>query len=210
MIDLVDIGVGNIGSVSRCLERLYVPYQRVGPNKFPEGGNPILLPGVGSFSGIMNALRTNEFDQYLKTLIQAGTPYLGLCVGLQILFDESDESPGIQGLSLLPGRVVRYTQGKVPQVGWNLIYPRNPAQSAAASGYVYFVNSYYAQPQRPDDVLYEGHYHVPFCAAVQRDNITAFQFHPEKSGVFGHTLIHRWVNESLQQESDLFESGGAQ
>lgn len=211
MIDLVDIGVGNIGSVSRCLDRLGIAYQKVGPTHFPDGLNPIILPGVGSFGGIMKALEQNNFDRHLKQLLEEGTPYLGLCVGLQILFEESEESPGVKGLGLIPGRVVRYQAEKVPQIGWNAIEPQVTAlektNSATAltprtlmpwpEGYVYFVNSYYAAPTRPEDILYSSDYEGTFCAAVQSGNLTAFQFHPEKSGVFGHYLIQSWVFENF-------------
>ncbi|MCU0723999.1 MAG: imidazole glycerol phosphate synthase subunit HisH, partial [Planctomycetes bacterium] len=116
-------------------------------------------------------------------------PFLGICVGMQVLFERSEESPGVEGLSVLPGEVVRFREGKVPQVGWNRVEPRQGGGLPA--GFVYFVNSYAPRPARPKDVLYEADYHGPFCAAVRRGNVAAFQFHPEKSGEFGHRLLRR-------------------
>jgi glutamine amidotransferase len=109
---------------------------------------------------------------------------------MQILFDSSTESPGVKGLGLVKGEVIRYTADKVPQIGWNYITSHHTRWQP---GYVYFVNSFYARPASPDVVLYQANYSGPFCAAVQSANVTGFQFHPEKSSSFGQGLIERWV-----------------
>jgi len=189
-IDLVDIGGGNIGSVRRCLQRLEVPFRNVAVENPPDGSRPLVVPGVGAFGAVMNHLRTIQFDQIICQLVRAGTPYLGICIGMQILFDSSDESPGVPGLSLVQGKVVRFNAPKVPQIGWNLISSKDPAWEP---GYVYFVNSYYPQPVDDAVMLYQSDYGAPFCAAIKCDNITAFQFHPEKSGQFGQQLLERWL-----------------
>jgi len=234
-VDLVDVGGGNIGSVKRCLELMNIDFVAADIANPPSGERPVLLPGVGAFGPVMEHLRSTGFDQRIKDLVNGGTPYLGICVGMQILFDSSEEAPGIAGLGLIPGTVRRFTAGKVPQIGWNLIERRDVGveQSAAGveqnasgveqsafgveknasgvkqsassvekegsalqfpeAGYVYFVNSFYPDPSEKSDILYSSNYHVRFCAAVQSKNITAFQFHPEKSGAFGKTLLKRWV-----------------
>ena len=120
-IDLVEIGIGNIGSVKYCLERLGIDYRLVNPDSPPDGTRPLVLPGVGAFGAVMQALRRNQFDILLKELIQKGLPYLGICVGLQVLFEGSEESPEVPGLGLLKGKVVRFKEGKIPQIGWNNI-----------------------------------------------------------------------------------------
>lgn len=194
-IDLIDIGAGNIGSVSRCLERLSVDFRKVGPDNPPDGTRPLILPGVGAFGAFMKSLKRNGFAEHLTHLVKDGTPYLGICVGLQVLFGSSSEAQGSEGLNLLPGKVVSYRRGKIPQIGWNMIHSCQPEGPIGGwpSGYVYFVNSYYAIPAEPTMILYLADYHGPFCAAVQHENITAFQFHPEKSGPFGHGLIQTWL-----------------
>lgn len=189
-VDLVDVGGGNIGSVRRCLHRLGVAYRDVGADDLPGGSRPLILPGVGAFGTVMDALRRNDLDGNIKKLVAGGTPLLGVCVGMQVLFDGSEEAPGVAGLSLVPGKVVRFTESKVPQIGWNSVEAK---QTGWQSGFVYFVNSYYGKPVDEDVVLYEANYGVPFCAALKTANITAFQFHPEKSGAFGASLLERWI-----------------
>jgi len=192
-IDLVDIGGGNIGSVRRCLNRLEVPFRAVGADNPPDGSRPLILPGVGAFGAVMNHLRDIGLDDVVRKLVKGGTPYLGICIGMQILFDSSEESEGIPGLGLIPGTVVRFKSPKVPQIGWNFIESDNGASSSWPSGYVYFVNSYFPKPDEERAILYKSNYAGPFCAAVQTGNITAFQFHPEKSGEFGEVLLKRWL-----------------
>lgn len=203
-IDLVTSAGGNIGSMSRCLKRLGVKFHHRGhdASSMPDGSRPIVLPGVGAFGQVMDSLKENNFAATLKQLIKDGTPFLGVCVGMQVLFDESEEAPGTAGLGLIPGKVVKYTQGKVPQIGWNKIQPAAAAANPATAlhwpqeeGYVYFVNSYFARPADHAVTLYSADYGGTFCAAVKKDNITAFQFHPEKSGDTGETLIKSWLRE---------------
>lgn len=194
-LDLVDIGGGNLGSVKRCLQMLGINYKNADLDNPPHGERPVLLPGVGAFGPVMQHLRECSFDKRIVDLIKSGTPYIGICVGMQILFDSSEEAPGVKGLGLIPGTVQKYKEGKVPQIGWNLIELQNSAASRQKqtelpeSGYVYFVNSYYPQPQFEEDTLYTSDYYTRFCAAVKKNNITAFQFHPEKSGEFGKSLL---------------------
>jgi glutamine amidotransferase len=191
-VDLVDVGGGNTGSVRRCLNRLGVVYHDVDANKLPDGSRPLILPGVGAFGAVMESLRRSEIDRVVPKLVKRGTPYLGICVGMQVLFESSEESPGSAGLGLIPGKVVRFQAAKVPQIGWNRIQPEQ--DGGWPEGFVYFVNSYYPEPTDENAVLYRADYGVPFCAAVHKDNITAFQFHPEKSGQFGGQLLERWID----------------
>ena len=188
-IDLVDYGGGNLLSMQRCLHRLDLSFALVDARRPPSGERPLVLPGVGAFGAVMSALRQDGLDRRLLDLMQAGTPFLGVCVGLQVLLDSSQESPGVAGLGVIPGTVVRYQAPKVPQIGWNEV------RSAQDSGFVYFVNSYYAVPDDPGAVWYEADYFGPFCAALRRDTVSAFQFHPEKSGAFGQGLMRRWFEE---------------
>lgn len=202
LVDVVDYGGGNIGSVLRCLDRLSIPYELTAN---PSGDRPVLLPGVGAFGASMHHLNSRNMAERLREMIQWGTPYLGICIGLQILFEESDETPGVKGLGVLPGRIVKLkaTDGalKIPQIGWNWVTAEPDKNSQGErdcwqDGYVYFVNSYVPSPQNPEAVLYRASYGQPFIAAVQQGNITAFQFHPEKSGLFGQAMIARWYRDA--------------
>lgn len=192
MIDVIDYGGGNLGSVTRCLDRLEAAYQITGSDNPPQGNHPLLFPGVGAFGAAMANLNQSGMADRIRSLVKSGTPYLGICIGLQVLFDSSEEAPGISGLGLLPGKVVQFKQGKVPQVGWNWVEAQ---QTGWPSGYVYFVNSFYPQPESPQAALYHANYHGTFTAAVKQDHITAFQFHPEKSDLFGQSLIERWLHD---------------
>ena len=183
MVEVVDYGGGNLGSVDRALQRLDQPYRLTDQ---PGGNHPLILPGVGSFGAVMHSLEQKNLDQRIKQIIQEKTPFLGICVGLQVLLEESEESPGVPGLALIPGKVVRFQAPKVPQIGWNRIN----------GGFVYFVNSYYAQLENPEHLWYEADYHGPFCAALRHQNISAFQFHPEKSGEFGQQLLQEWLGNA--------------
>lgn len=193
LVDLVDGAGGNVGSVCRALERLGVAYRRVNSTIGPDGKRPVILPGVGSFGAVMKRLKEGSLDTRIRALISDGVPFLGICVGLQVLFESSEESPGIEGLCILKGAVKKFDEGKVPQIGWNKVSTKSEGWE---DGYVYFVNSYYAEPAEQGQVLYEADYYRKFCAAVKTQNITAFQFHPEKSGEFGVGLLSKWLEEN--------------
>src|SRR5271156_3444704 len=120
-IELVDIGGGNLGSIKRCLERLNVRFRIADEGSLPSGEYPLIAPGVGAFGPVMSHLQRAKLDQRLIAVAKSGAPFLGICVGLQILFEGSEEAKGVPGLGLLPGQVVRFIEGKVPQIGWNQI-----------------------------------------------------------------------------------------
>jgi imidazole glycerol phosphate synthase glutamine amidotransferase subunit len=191
MIDLITYG-GNIGSICRCLDRLGADYRLVSSGEEMSEGNPIVLPGVGQFGAAMRSLEKSGAAEKIKKAISAGIPFLGICVGMQVLFERSEESPEVEGLSIIEGDVVKFKTNKVPQIGWNRVTPRSDA--SYEPGYAYFVNSYYGVPKDQSVILYESDYAGLFCAAVKWKNVTAYQFHPEKSLGFGQDLIRRWVD----------------
>jgi imidazole glycerol phosphate synthase glutamine amidotransferase subunit len=203
-VDVIGYGGGNTGSLLRALERASVSYRLVQgtvDNTWPSGEAPLILPGVGAFGSLVRALEQRGLDVPIKEIAeQALVPFLGVCVGLQVLFESSEENPGVPGLCILPGQVVRFTGKKVPQIGWNGVVTKQPGWP---EGYAYYVNSYYARPSDASCSLYESRYEAEtFCGAVHVGNITAFQFHPEKSGEFGQRLLRYWLQTCAGFELD--------
>ena len=200
MLQLIGMIGGNLGSVQRAFDRLSVPYRLITDASQLTDQTPIVLPGVGAFGAVMHQLRQHQLAEPICRFVQMGTPYLGICLGQQILFDYSEETPDVPGLGLLPGQVVKFnaatTSLKIPQIGWNRLTPQQPGWAA---GEVYFVNSFIAQPQNPQQTLYTADYGGPFCAAVKAGHIMGFQFHPEKSGAFGQKLLKQAVDTLMGQ-----------
>jgi glutamine amidotransferase len=194
-VDVVEFKGGNVGSVQRCLSRLGIDYRTVNADSLPDGSRPLLVPGVGSFGAVMQVLRDDGLADAITKAVEKGTPYIGICVGMQVLFDRSEESPGVDGLKLLQGDVVRFNAPKVPLIGWNEIVARQPDFT---DGFVYFVNSFYPKPTDKTAILYNADYAGEFCAAVRSRNITGFQFHPEKSGTFGNELLKRTIEDACR------------
>lgn len=202
MIAIIDYGMGNLGSVRKALERLGYTVEITSEPEAIAKASGLILPGVGAFGDGYRGLEERGLVTVVRETAAAGRPFLGVCLGLQLLFDESEESPGCPGLGILPGKVVRFapkeqTGLKVPHMGWNRITPvagrRNPLLPGGESPYVYFVHSYYAVPARAEDVLAECEYGVTFPAMVGRDNIFAVQFHPEKSQSDGLAILERFA-----------------
>lgn len=195
MIALVDCGIGNLSSVKNALDYL----GEAAASKITsspgdiEKAERVILPGVGAFGFLMQNLRSRKLEEPVKRSIEEGKPFLGICLGMQALFEESEESKGVRGLEIFKGKVVRFRRGKVPQVGWNGIIPAKNGKGIFRKGFAYFVNSYYAVPEQAGIVATATDYFGRFASAVQYKNITAVQFHPEKSGTFGLELLRRWL-----------------
>lgn len=204
MINIIDYEMGNLRSVAKAFEKLGFA-ARVSSNPADiDSADKVVLPGVGAFRDCIDNLRQGGFVSPLLEHIDRGKPLLGICVGMQMLFDQSEEFGLHQGLSLIPGRVVRFPadmieQGerlKVPHMGWNTIKTQKASplfQGIADESYVYFVHSYYCAATNPDDVAASCVYgDVEFCASVWRDNIMATQFHPEKSQDLGIKIFQNF------------------
>lgn len=197
MIVIVDYGAGNISSVRNALQKLGVEGKATADPAEVLAADRVILPGVGSFGFLMQSLRQKGLDAAIVQSISKGTPFLGICLGMQALFDSSEESVGVAGLGVFKGKVVRFQRGKVPQIGWNEILPsidldRNDCR-LFDKGYAYFVNSFYCAPADSSIVAATTDYCGDFACAVQKGNITAVQFHPEKSGDWGLSFLERWV-----------------
>lgn len=197
-IAIVDYGLGNLHSVSKAIERLGFEGRVTADKDEILAADGVLLPGVGAFGDAMEHLRSSGLDAVMKQAAASGRPLLGICLGMQLLFDEGEEHGIHQGLGLLPGRVVRFAGGtyKVPHMGWNrleFLQPEHPLLRGLEEGHVYFVHSYYAQAQRPGDLIAVADYHQPVAAIVGRDNVLGMQFHPEKSGELGMRLLDHFL-----------------
>ncbi|MCS7234743.1 MAG: imidazole glycerol phosphate synthase subunit HisH [Armatimonadota bacterium] len=189
---VVDYGAGNLRSVERALARVGFQVRRAERPEELEGADLAVLPGVGAFGPAVRRLAQMGFVDALRGWVGEGRPLLGLCLGMQLLFEWSEEDGLHQGLGLLPGRVVRLPEGvKVPHMGWNRLELTQPSAVTAhvASGeYVYFVHSYYVRTDA-DRVVAETHYGVRVPAVVVAAGVVGFQFHPEKSGDVGRRLL---------------------
>ena len=210
-VTVIDYGVGNLLSVSRALEHCGARVTITSDAAAILASARVVLPGVGAFADGMAALQAKGLDTVVHQVAVAGTPLLGICLGMQMLFDESEEFGMTVGLGLIPGRVMQIPAKtptcepqKIPHIGWNeLVLPgqRDSWQSSLLADVVggeavYFVHSFMAVPASPEfrlaDCSYGG---IPISAAVQRDNVMGCQFHPEKSGVVGLKILRRFISQ---------------
>ena len=187
MITIIDYGMGNLRSVQKALEAVGHPATVTSDPDEVRRASKVILPGVGAFADAIDELRRTGLGEAFVEASRSGKPCLGVCLGLQLLFDLSEEDGEHRGLGLIPGRVVRFASEpglKVPHMGWNTLRGRNPSpllEGLEPDPSVYFVHSYHARPDDPRDVVAESDYPRPFAAMVARGNLMATQFHPEKS-----------------------------
>jgi glutamine amidotransferase len=200
MLAVIDYGAGNLRSVVHALNHLGVETMRIARTPADlEGATQIILPGVGAFGAGMQQLKQQKLIEPIKTAIRKGIPYLGICLGMQFLFEHSDEMGYHEGLGVLPGYVTRFPDGnglKIPHMGWNqLRFEREtPLLDGLVPGsYAYFVHSYHCVPRRGADLLITADYGMQFAAGVQRDRVFGVQFHPEKSQATGLRLLRNFL-----------------
>lgn len=192
---LVDYGSGNIRSAHQALTRAGFDVRVSGDPRELSGAAAVVVPGQGHFRQVMEAFRASGFEGPLREQVAAGTPVLGICVGLQLLFEGSDEAPGVPGLGLLPGHARRFVAGggrKVPLMGWNSLRPVGDSpllRGVTGEPYAYFVHSYYLPLDTPLPGGAVTDYGVPFWSVLSVGNLHATQFHPEKSGRLGLELL---------------------
>lgn len=200
MIAIIDYGMGNLRSVQKALEAVGQAAVVTADPEQVRRASHVILPGVGAFADAMAELSRSGLGAAFVEAVRAGKPCLGVCLGLQLLFDASEEDGEHQGLGLLPGRVVRFrsTPGlKIPHMGWNTLRILRPAPLLTGLGpepSVYFVHSYHAVPACRDDVAAEADYPTPFAAMVWRENLLACQFHPEKSQSVGLAMYRNFAS----------------
>lgn len=200
MIAIVDVCSGNLRSVERALEKAGGEVVVTRDPEVVRRADKLVVPGQGAFGVFMHGLALRGLGEPLRAHIASGRPYFGICLGLQVLFDESEEQGPCAGLGILPGRVVRLQPGdprlKVPHIGWNRIAQRQPEPLLAGvpdDAHVYFVHSFHAVPTDPSIIALEARHGIAITAAIRRDNLFACQFHPEKSQEVGLTILKNFV-----------------
>ncbi|CAM3510486.1 imidazole glycerol phosphate synthase subunit HisH [Paenibacillus lupini] len=196
MIAIIDYGMGNLHSVSKAVERLGYEAVVTADPAVIAAADGAILPGVGAFGDAMDNLRETKLDEATKAYAASGKPLIGICLGMQLLFTQSEEHGVNEGLNLLPGKVIRF-QGdyKVPHMGWNKLnfLQDSPLFKGLEEGHVYFVHSYHAKPEVASDLLATTDYHQQVTAIVGRGNVYGMQFHPEKSSELGIKLLGNFL-----------------
>jgi glutamine amidotransferase len=210
MIGIVDYGMGNLFSVSKALERLGAEYVITSDKQALMSADALLLPGVGAFRDAMLHLNEDGLANTIKEFAKTGKPLLGICLGMQLLFEDSDENGITEGLKLLPGSVRRFSgktaegEGyKVPHMGWNKLQfvKESPLLEGLDEDFVYFVHSYFVNAKESDVLLAKASYHEEVSAVVGRGNIFGMQFHPEKSSKLGMALLTNFLKLAQERKA---------
>lgn len=198
MIAVIDYGAGNIRSVTKALESVGADVTVSRDPQQIEKRSKIVLPGVGAFGKAMAALKEQDLINPIIRAVQQGKPFLGICLGLQILFESSEESPNIQGLGLLKGKVRRFSLNlKVPHLGWNQVEQVETSllwKGIPDKSFYYFAHSYYIDPDNSSITTGKTDYGTPFSSSVMKDKLFGLQFHPEKSQKWGLKILKNFVN----------------
>ncbi|HAY60645.1 MAG: imidazole glycerol phosphate synthase subunit HisH [Acidaminococcaceae bacterium] len=194
---IVDYGMGNLHSVRKAVAAAGGAPVVTGDAALVAAADKVILPGVGAFGDCMRNLEQSGLIPVLRDHIRQDKPFLGICLGMQVLFEESEESPGVPGLGILPGKVIRIpTRLKIPHMGWNGLQLKAPCPLLDGAGgrYVYFVHSYCCEPADKGLVTAVTGYGYPVVAAVQKGRVTGFQFHPEKSSAAGLEMLRKFID----------------
>lgn len=200
MIALIDYDAGNIKSVEKALEYLGAATVLTRDPETILKADKVILPGVGAFGDAMSKIRGYGLEQVIVDVVKKGTPFLGICLGLQLMFEGSEESPNVSGLSLLKGSILKIPAGeyeKIPHMGWNSLHLKNDGRlfkGIDEGAYVYFVHSYYLKASDDSIVRAETSYNTCIHASVEKDNLFACQFHPEKSSSVGLKILRNFMD----------------
>ena len=199
MIAIIDYDAGNIKSVEKALQKLGADVVITKDAQEILRADKVILPGVGAFGDAMANLKKFGLDKVIYEVVEKGTPFLGICLGLQLLFERSDETPGVEGLGILKGEILRIPDKedlKIPHMGWNSLHLQNQGrlfEGLSEQSYVYFVHSYYLKAEDEQIVKAITDYSVNIHASVEKDNVFACQFHPEKSSDVGLKILKNFV-----------------
>ncbi|MBQ4473880.1 MAG: imidazole glycerol phosphate synthase subunit HisH [Lachnospiraceae bacterium] len=198
-VAVIDYDAGNLKSVEKALVRVGESPVLTRDPQVILAADRVILPGVGNFGDAADKLHEYGLKPVIDEVIRRGTPFLGICLGMQMLFEDSEEAPGAEGLGVLPGRILRIPKAeglKIPHMGWNSLQVKEGAalfRGLPAEPYVYFVHSYYLKAGDPDDVAARTNYSVDIDASVERGNLFGCQFHPEKSGDVGLHILEKFL-----------------
>lgn len=199
MIAIIDYGAGNIKSVEKALQKLGADVVITKDAEEILQADKVILPGVGAFGDAMDNLKKYGLDEVIHQVVEKKTPFLGICLGLQLLFERSDETPGVEGLGILKGEILRIPEKddlKIPHMGWNSLHLQKEGRlfkGLPEQAYVYFVHSYYLKAKEEEIVKATTDYSVNIHASVEKDNVFACQFHPEKSSDVGLQILKNFV-----------------
>ena len=196
MIAVIDYGAGNLASVDKALDYLGAHSQVVRSKAELSGADRMVLPGVGAFGMAVQRLQESGLYDDVEEWLGSGNPFLGICLGMQLLFENSAESEGTEGFGIFRGRCLSFEEGKVPQIGWNQIRLQRDSrllEGVDDGSFFYFLHGYYVDAQDMDIVAATTEYGITYPSVIEQGSITAVQFHPEKSGELGLRLLRNWV-----------------
>ena len=204
MIAIIDYGAGNLQSVKKAFDFIGAESVITNDPKVILSADKILLPGVGSFGDAMDSMHKSGLVETVKQNALSGKPFFGICLGLQLLFEESEESPGVKGLGIFKGKIKKFSSDmglKIPHIGWNSLEIKQKDtlfKNVPENSYVYFVHSYYLHAEDEEDVATVTNYGIDFHSAVGKNNIFATQFHPEKSGDVGLQILRNFASMEVK------------
>ena len=204
MIAIIDYGAGNLQSVKKALDFIGAENVITNDPKTILSADKILLPGVGSFGDAMDSMAKSGLVEIVKECALSGKPFLGICLGLQLLSEESEESPGVKGLGIFKGKIKRFPNDmglKIPHIGWNSLEIKQKDgifKGIPENSYVYFVHSYYLHAEDENDIATITNYGIDFHSAVGKNNVFATQFHPEKSGDVGLQILRNFASMEVK------------
>ena len=193
-IAIIDYEAGNVQSIGNMLEHMDAKYEITSDKEKIKKADKIIFPGQGHFEQAMKKLNQKDMVHFIQDLTVSGKDFLGICLGLQILFEKSEEAPNVDGLKVFEGEVLKFKKGKTPQIGWSEI-KTTKNNSFLSNEFYYFVNSYYVNPKNRGIISSYADYYIEYTASIESKNVTAVQFHPEKSSVAGMNFFRKWLQK---------------
>ena len=193
-VAIIDYEAGNVQSIANTLSYLNISHIITPDKNEIKSADKIIFPGQGHFEQAMRKLKSKDMVHFIQDLTVNNKDFLGICLGLQVLFEKSEEAPDVEGLKIFEGEVLKFREGKTPQIGWAEI-KTTKNNTLLNDEYFYFVNSYYVKPKDENIISSYGKYFIDYCASVEKNNVVAVQFHPEKSSTAGMNFFKNWLNK---------------